>query len=797
MIGSIIITLALIFSIISMLMYFFSFRGARNTLNIARLSYHAMSMLVIIAATFLLYLILTHQYQYSYVYSYSSSDLPLGFKISTFWAGQEGSFLLWLFMTAIVGIILQAYSSKRGDLEERVMTVFTLATTFLLLMVSPLFKNPFAYIYSEPGFIDIKNINPAYIMQPILEQFRFSDPNSQQSFIKMGPDLAAVLQSAGISLGDFVIQGKGLNPLLQNFWMQIHPPILFAGFALSTVPFVFALSALMKNDYREWVKQSFPWVLTGAGMLGLGIMLGGYWAYGILGWGGYWAWDPVENASLVPWLLSVASVHTLLVQQKSIKETGGIGRFAKTNLILCILTYVLVLYGTFLTRSGVLGDSSVHSFVDPGRLVYMFLIVFVSLFALLGFGAIIYRWKSLDEKFTSEESLLSRELALFTASVALGASALIVFVGTSAPIFKQSVETSFYNEMHIPIGIIIGLLNGFSFLLKWKETKGSEILKKSLFSLSASAVITIAVIIFGRVTDILMILMIFANLFALLVNAEIAYKIVLGNKIKIGGFIAHIGISLFILGVVGSAAYGSQVDIDLEKGKPVKALGYTLTFTGYTPIENNTKYAFLVDVNSGSGSRQVMPVMYISPFNNSLMREPDIWEGITKDFYIEPRNYDEGSREHKDGEELTVEKGGTVEYGGVKIKYEDIFKEGTMGADNFSFGLIMKVDAEGKTYTVKPSMKRGNGEMIFIPGEVAEANLSVKFLSVDPETQKAVIAVSKIVSKEDEKPAAKEILSVQASVKPFISFVWIGVGVMVLGFAISFVRRLKESVQPE
>jgi cytochrome c-type biogenesis protein CcmF len=132
--------------------------------------------------------------------------------------------------------------------------------------------------------------------------------------------------------------------------MQIHPPILFLGFSMATVPFAFAIAAMMKNDYNHWVKQALPWVLAGAGILGLGIMMGGYWAYEMLGWGGYWAWDPVENSSLIPWLVGVASIHTLLVQRKT-QAKGGIGKYAKTNLILCIMTYVLVLYSTFLTQA--------------------------------------------------------------------------------------------------------------------------------------------------------------------------------------------------------------------------------------------------------------------------------------------------------------------------------------------------------------------------------------------------------------------------------------------------------------
>ncbi|MCU0414136.1 MAG: cytochrome c biogenesis protein CcsA, partial [Ignavibacteriaceae bacterium] len=416
MIGSIILTLALAFSIISMIMYFLNYRGFKNTLNYGRITYHAMAVLVIAASVYLWYAILTHQYQYNYIYSYSNNELRnLGlFQLaSSFWGGQEGSFMLWLLLTAIVGIILQSYASKRGDLEPRVMAVFTLATSFLLVMVSPWFKNPFEYIWVTPVFVKIEHISSQFYNLPFIQQFFFTDQSTNQSFIQVNKELAGLLSQAGVSLNDFISDGRGLNPQLLNFWMQIHPPILFIGFAMATVPFAFAIAALMKNDYRDWVKQSFPWMLAGMGVLGLGIMLGGYWAYEMLGWGGYWAWDPVENSSLIPWLVGVAAIHTLLVQKKT-QAKGGIGKYAKTNLMLCVLTYVLVLYSTFLTRSGVLGDASVHSFVDPGMIVYLFLILFIGTFILLGFGMIAFRWKTLNENIKDDESILSRELALFT-----------------------------------------------------------------------------------------------------------------------------------------------------------------------------------------------------------------------------------------------------------------------------------------------------------------------------------------------------------------------------------------------
>jgi len=207
------------------------------------------------AAVFLWYAILTHQYQYNYIYSYSNNSLRnLGiFQLaSSFWGGQEGSFMLWLLLTSIVGIILQSYSSKRGDLEPRVMAVFTLATSFLLVMVSPWFKNPFEYIWAVPTFVKVEHLNSQFFSLPFIQQFYFTDQSTNQSFIQINSQLVSLLSQAGVSVNQFIIDGKGLNPQLLNFWMQIHPPILFSGFSMATVPFAFAIAALMKNDYKDY-----------------------------------------------------------------------------------------------------------------------------------------------------------------------------------------------------------------------------------------------------------------------------------------------------------------------------------------------------------------------------------------------------------------------------------------------------------------------------------------------------------------------------------------------------------------
>ncbi|QQS37340.1 MAG: cytochrome c biogenesis protein CcsA [Ignavibacteriales bacterium] len=798
MIGSIILTLALASSIIAMIMFYLSYRGYNNTLNIGRIAYHSMAMLVIVASTILWYALLNHQYEYKYVYSYSANSLSTGFLLASFWGGQEGSFMLWLLLTSIVGIILQSYSSKRGDLEPRVMAVFTLATSFLLVMVSPLFKNPFASIWAEPVFLNAKSINPAYFGMPFLQSFMFSDGSSGQNFVKMSAELVAVLKGAGISLNQFIIDGKGLNPQLLNFWMQIHPPILFIGFSMATVPFSFAIAALMKNDYKDWVKQSLPWVLAGSGILGLGIMLGGYWAYEMLGWGGYWAWDPVENSSLIPWLVGVASIHTMLVQKKS-QSKGGPGKYIKTNLMLSMMTYILVLYSTFLTRSGVLGDASVHSFVDPGMLVYLFLVIFISSFILLGVGMIVYRWKTLSQEPPADESILSRELALFTAAIVLCASAVIVLVGTSAPIFGQAVDTFFYNEMHLPLAIIIGLLNGVSLLIKWKQSTTQELIKKSIISVAASILFTVILVIAG-LTDLMMIILAFATSFSLLVNLEIAVKIIRGNLKMLGAYVSHIGIALFILGVIGSAFGSDEVDIDLIKNQPKEAFGYEMTFTGIEPIENNTKYAFHINLKEGDKNHTISPVMYISDFNNGLMREPAILSMLTRDVYLSPLGYEEGGDDghNHGGSTVTLEKGGTTEFNDVKINFNEFLISGeTMTAmqtgQDFEMGAALTAEKDGKKkeFKLKLISKQGNRELT----SESFPDLNMKIELVNLQAGNIQVALSALDNSQPETTAPKqEVLSVTASIKPYIGLVWIGVLVMFLGFLVSVARRLKESL---
>ena len=797
MLGNILLTLAFAASLFTIAMYYFSYKNYENTKNYARIGYNVMSVAVFVASVLLLYAIVTHQYQYKYVFNYSSAELSTGLLMSTFYAGQEGSFMIWLLFSVIVGLALLEYTSKRGDLEPRVMMIYTLSNAFLLLLVSPLLKNPFTYIWSDPTFIDMKYINQSFIGLPFLRNFLFEDTNTGQGLVKMSKELYAILLANGISIDNFIVAGKGLNPLLQNFWMQIHPPILFIGFAMSAVPFSFAFSSLLNNDYKDWVKQSLPWILATVMVLGLAIMLGGYWAYGVLGWGGWWGWDPVENSSLVPWIIGVALIHTMLVQKKT-QTGGGIGRFGKTNLILAIMTYLLVLYSTFLTRSGILGDASVHSFAEPGNLVYWLLIAFVGLFTLLGVGAILYRWKYLEKYFKQKDDLLSRELALFTGSVALIAAAIIILVGTSAPIFGNAVDISFYNELTLPIGIIIGLINGLSLLLKWNQNKGKDILKKSLFSLGATVISTLLIVFIGGVYDLMAIIFTFSAMFTLFVNLEIAFKIVKGKKSFLGAYIAHAGLALILIGIIASGGYTKSEQIQLYKGEPANVFGYNVTFNGYVPFDNNQKYAFNVEVEKDGDKDIISPVMYISTYNNELMREPDILNRLTKDFYISPLGYDDGSNSEKKsrGKIITLSKGETVDFNDLKITFH---KYNIPDMSNMQAGVAITVGAEltvsdGKNrYSIEPQLVSREGKRTFVPASIPELNLTFEIskLSAGGPLSVNIIDANETENKSFEQ---KEYLTVEASVKPFISLIWIGVIVVTIGFVIAVYRRRRESL---
>jgi cytochrome c-type biogenesis protein CcmF len=772
MVGSIIIKLSFAAALFSFFCYWYSYRKRNEAyLPFARMGFHGAVLGVLVSSAYLLYLILTHQFQYTYVWNYSSTDLPLPLLVSTFYAGQEGSFTLWTLYTVVLGIFLMQYSIKTGY-EREVMSVYSLILSFLLLML--VVKNPFAFIWD-------------------------TFPNE---LVRTGPIPATVanfvwLDQAKSVWAQYPVEGKGLNPLLQNYWMVIHPQILFVGFTAMSIPFTFAVAALLRKDYKTWVKVAKPWTVLGAGVLGTGIMLGGFWAYETLGWGGFWGWDPVENSSLIPWLFSVAAIHTMMAQRRS-------GTFVRTNFILAICCFVFVLYSTFLTRSGVLGDTSVHSFVDPGMWAYWLLLGCIVLFSGLGFGLLFHRLREMP-KVPVEHSIVSREFALFLGASAVVFIAIFVTIGTSAPIItgilqgkKSAVDPSFYVTTTLPLGIAIALLSGIGQLLWWTRSKPGDLLKSLLNPLVAAVVFTIGLIIYG-VRDAGIIIFTFGAAFSLFVNVVVGYRIFKGNPKYAGGSIAHIGLALMFLGFVSSERYDDKATVSLEKGKPIEILnGYTLTYTGYYSLERE-RYAFNVHVEKGNQHFTIAPIMYYSDFTQGLMRNPDVINLIWKDFYVSPLSLEQ--QKENDGRNETFTKGELKKFGDLNVKFidfdfSDMEKGRMITSEAFTIGAILEIEKEGKKEKIEPKMVSSGGDVQYttVRSSLSDAEFTiVKLLPNREDPSQSQVEISVKDPNQQQREPTSETLIVEASIKPFINLVWVGTLTMLVGFIVTIVRRTQEA----
>jgi cytochrome c-type biogenesis protein CcmF len=725
-----------------------------------------------IASAILLSFILTHQFQYTYVWNYSSTDLSLPLLIATFWAGQEGSFMLWALFTAIIGVFLMVYASRKAY-EPEVMSVYSLILSFLLLML--VVKNPFEYIWNTfPN--DLIHTGP----------------------VPAGVTNYSILDAARSIWARFPVEGKGLNPLLQNYWMVIHPPILFVGFSAMAVPYAHAMAGLMKRDYHSWIRIATPWLVFGAMALGFGIILGGYWAYETLGWGGFWAWDPVENSSLIPWLLGVAAIHTTLTQRKS-------GAFVRTNFTLSILAFVTVLYSTFLTRSGVLGDTSVHSFVDPGMWAYWLLLGCIALFASLGFGMLFYRMREIP-KIPVEHSIVSREFALFLGAFALSFVAIFVVIGTSSPIittiFKgvaSAVESNYYVKTTLPLGIAITFLSGIGQLLWWKHSKTGSLLKSMALPIVLALGTTALVLIMLGSEEFLILLFTFCSAFSLFANVQVGYYLFRGNPKFVGGSIAHVGIALMCLGFVTSERYDNSLTIALERGKTVEALGYRMTYVGYHPYERE-KYAFTIEVEREGVKRTVAPTMYYSEFTKGIMRHPDLINFFTKDFYVAPLSLEEGGRapeetfELRQGEEKAV---GSLHVRFVDFDFSNMQRGAMLEGKDFTIGVDIVVREGTRTTPLKLLMKNTPQGPEFVPSTYTTSNQSTYQLAIArllPDREdKSKSKVEFTVRLPQPSEQKGETLLVEASLKPYINLVWVGTVTLMVGFLLTIIRRVEEA----
>ena len=499
--------------------------------TLARWAFYTHGLAVLGVAVSLYWIIYNHYFEYHYAWSHSSLALPVQYMISCFWEGQEGSFLLWLFWNAVVGVILTRTAGSRW--EAPMMTVFALVQAFLASMILGVVFGDAFKIGSSPFLL----LTEAMPDAPIFT----ADP----TFVPK--------------------DGNGLNPLLQNYWMVIHPPTLFFGFALTLVPFAYCIAGLWRNQPLEWIRPALPWTLFGAMILGIGIMMGGYWAYETLNFGGYWNWDPVENAVYVPWLVMVAASHTMLIAKRS--STG-----LKTAIILTIATFLLVLYSTFLARSGILGNASVHSFTDLGLSgqILLYLLAFVVMAIVLA----AVKWKNIPSD-ADEASVYTKEFWVFIGAVVLCLSAFQVIATTSIPVYNKILEAfgkisnlalpadqpAHYSKFQIWFFVVIALLTGIGQYMWWRKLdnkKWDALITPGILTLLISA----ALIAFGEIKNPVYMVLMVASVFALMTNGTILLAIIRGNYRLSGGAIAHMGLALMLIGILYSSGYSRVVSLN-------------------------------------------------------------------------------------------------------------------------------------------------------------------------------------------------------------------------------------------
>jgi cytochrome c-type biogenesis protein CcmF len=490
---------------------------------------HGAAVLTVVGSLF--FIIYTHRYEYYYAWSHSSNHLPVHFMISCFWEGQEGSFLLWIFWHVVLGLAVMRFNRRW---EAPVMAVFSGVQLFLVSMILGVVlggikigSSPFILLRDFMGDLPVYKLNPDFVPK----------------------------------------DGTGLNPLLQNYWMVIHPPTLFLGFALTLVPFAFAIAGLWKKELTAWVKPAIPWTLIGGGVLGVGVMMGAYWAYETLNFGGYWNWDPVENAVYIPWLVLVASLHGLILWQK--RRTG-----LRTSFVLVIATFVLILYATFLTRSGVLGNASVHSFTDLGLSGQ--LLVYLGAFVVLAIGLLVARWKQIPVS-KKELTMYNPELWVFVGATVLCLGAFQVLVTTSIPVYNALLglvgiksnmalpadQIAHYTKAQLWMGVGIALLSGLAQIMWWqrndKHTLTNSLSAPGILALLGTALTILLVRYFKLTITPAYIVLLLAGLFGVLANFGTVFTLFRRGVTLSGGAVAHLGIALMLLGMLASAGYSNII----------------------------------------------------------------------------------------------------------------------------------------------------------------------------------------------------------------------------------------------
>lgn len=541
---------------------------------------YATAALVSIASLRLLYLLVVGDFQNVYVAGHTSSDLPLFYVVSAFWAGAQGSLLLWAWLLGVFTVIV-ALVGENDQLNRYSSSVLMIVESFFLVLL--LMSSPF-------------------------ERY-----------------------------GVIPAEGMGLNPLLQDPGMVFHPPTLFIGYAGFAVPFAYAMAGLFLRD-EGWVERTKNWTLFSWIFLGLGILFGGYWAYTVLGWGGYWAWDPVENASLLPWLTGTAFLHSIMIQEKR----GGLKIW---NVLLILATFELTIYGTMITRTGIL--SSVHAFGESG-LGPAFLLFMGAVFAS---SLTLLVWRP-PRGGRATESLLSRETSFLVNNWVFTVMMATVLWGTSFPFISEAVQgykatigPAFFNQANAPLGLLLLAIMAVCPLLAWQGTT-LERLRRSFTTPLIGAVASVGIgVYFTREPLMLLVvgLCAFTGGTHLLDLVRSTRKLGIRSALsthrrRYGGYIVHIAVLLIVIGVAGSTIYHSEQTVQLSPGETARVDDYTMrlediqAYTAENPTREVSEAVVTVSHDGGTGT--IKPAFQYYPGQDMRTTEIDVYSTPREDFYV-------------------------------------------------------------------------------------------------------------------------------------------------------------------
>jgi cytochrome c-type biogenesis protein CcmF len=744
---------------------------------------HSISALAAIAVLF--FMLINQYFEYQYVWQHSNSEMPIKYIFASFWEGQEGSFLLWIFWHVVLGNILM-HTSKKW--EAPVMAVFASVQVFLLSMVLGVYIGD-VMIGTSP-FTSLLREVPDFAAMPL-----FTNPNYLDN-----------------------LDGRGLNPLLMNYWMTIHPPTLFFGFASTLVPFSYAIAGLWRMDFNGWTKPAIPWAYVGIAVLGTGILMGGAWAYEALSFGGFWAWDPVENASLVPWITLVGGAHIMLIQRNR-----GSSLFMAFFLIL--ISFILVLYSTFLTRSGILGEASVHSFTDLGMSGQ--LLLYLLSYLVLSLVLLIFRYNKMP-KSPDEEALLSREFWMFTGALVLMISAFQISFSTSIPVINKVFGTNMappvdvidhYHAWQVPFSIILLLIMGFALFLKYKKTDAKLLFKQVFRALAVALFLTMLIGLSLQFNNPFYLALLFASLFTFFSNMDYIIQILKGKINKGGSALAHAGFGLLLLGALISTGkskvisqnhlsiditslgdeFKNNENILLMKDDTLVMGEYYVSYKGKR--KEGINVFFDVDYLTKTGENTFEKAFSLSPYVQTNARMGNVAEPSTKHFlykdifthvtYAELEERQKGNDEFKNIETKSLKVGDTLFANAAILILDRINPKAT------AEGLSLKesdiavaaeftvYDFNLNTYILKPLYLLLDSNRVYnVSDEIDVLGVKLSFDKINPEDGSIEVSLFERKNKQD-------FIIMKAIVFPFINLLWAGCILMVIGIFIAVWNRIK------